>query len=87
MDMAGIGEKPAMRSGPCFLMVCTIDAEMISKAVPSLFAAARPCHALAAIAAGIRDSQQDSSRHQRDPHDWLEPVSTDPAMHREYRDT
>ena len=32
-NLPGMGEKPAMRSGPCFLIVCTIEAEMISSAV------------------------------------------------------
>ena len=32
IDMAGIGEKPATRSGPYFLMVCTCAAATISAA-------------------------------------------------------
>ncbi len=31
MDMAGMGENPKMRSGPCFLTVCTWAAPMISR--------------------------------------------------------
>ena len=30
IDMAGIGEKPKMRSGPCFFAVCTCAAPIIS---------------------------------------------------------
>ena len=32
IDMAGMGENPATRSGPYFLIVCTCAAAMISAA-------------------------------------------------------
>ena len=36
MDMAGMGENPATRSGPCSLMVWTCAAAMISTASSQL---------------------------------------------------
>ena len=36
IDMAGIGENPATRSGPHFLIVCTLAAAYISEASAQL---------------------------------------------------
>ena len=48
IDIAGMGEKPATRSGPYFLIVCTCAAAMISVASSQL-ARTRPPFPRAAL--------------------------------------